>query len=190
MMIYSPSKKPKRRLFLTGFFALSTGIGGSLVLPGILDSHQQQKWQTASQLDAALLQQVVQENHWESAETDPFSQMAFLTIQPSGQSSPLFVFDFNEPKLCGKGGCLFAVYLRDLDTGAYQKVLRVLLPKPFDIPPRISLIESRKHQGVNCLNISLGVQEKTNPFKNLSYCYNGNTFVQVNQEFEKSKEKS
>ncbi|HAG82519.1 MAG TPA: hypothetical protein DCL61_15485, partial [Cyanobacteria bacterium UBA12227] len=146
-------------------------------------SNQPQNWQGVSKIDAELLQQVVKENYFESAENHPFTRMTFLKIQPSKQSSPLFIFDFNEPQLCGKGGCLFAGYIRDLDTAAYKQVLRVLLPKPFGTSPRISLIESRKHQSINCLNVSLSVRQESETFQNLSYCYNGNNFVQVNREY-------
>ena len=138
------------------------------------------QWQSATRVvPEALVAQAIASNSSLTSK-DPPLDISNVKVMVLGQQAPLYVFDFNTPKLCGPAGCLYVVYAQQGES--YQSVLNLYLNR--DLPKGIPLIALKDvAQGSKpCLAISQRVPN-SNQLSSLLYCEQGNRYQRVNESF-------
>lgn len=110
-------------------------------------------WQSATvAAPQELLRLVVKQNYPVAENATPLKQIQVLPIHTD--SNPLYIFDFNNPELCGRGGCLFAVY-----TATGKSVLRLLLSPLSSLNVPLFSVSSQTLSGYPCLIISQPISQ-------------------------------
>lgn len=110
-------------------------------------------WQSATvAAPQELLRLVVRQNYPVAENLTTLKQIQVLPI--STQSKPLYIFDFRSPDLCGRGGCLFAVY-----TATGKSVLRLLLSPLSSLNVPLFSVSSQTLSGYPCLVISQPISQ-------------------------------
>lgn len=131
-------------------------------------------WQPSTQVVSnELLQTALQQNISVSSDKTAIDEKKVLILPiPSSGKGKLYIFDFNTAKLCGSGGCLYAVY-----TQSGKSVLSLLLDSR--LPKGVSLFELDEgtRNGFNCLVVA---QSNNEGVLRNRYCYEGRGFAKVN----------
>ena len=155
-----------------GLGTLALGALGMMSLASVWSrSFREVRWENGrlerSEIEATFLDPTVENSNWKIARIEP---------QRLGRS-PLWLVDFNTPKLCGRMGCLMSAYIRE--DKQYKLVSNLLVPKSgseFDL----TLDRERSQNGFPCLKLTVS----HGTARNLrTYCFNGSYFVLVLNEF-------
>lgn len=177
--------------FRSRFLLLLAGLLGFILMFVVLGflfysrqpSAYQLKWQSASQvLNQPFLVQIIQENSSvKSGQLSLDSKDVKVLAIPS-EKGKLYVVDFNTPKMCGKGGCLYVVY-----TSAKEKILELLLIPRLPMGKELFTLLDRKRNGIPCLSVAqFDSSSQFNTLGELTqteFCYEGIRFVKVNQVY-------
>ncbi|MGB7439835.1 MAG: hypothetical protein WA919_02110 [Coleofasciculaceae cyanobacterium] len=130
-------------------------------------------WSSAEQVvgDKSLLEKVFKENIYNLD-----SSLAKENVLALKQGN-LYIFDFNDPSLCGQAGCLYTVY-----TKSGKRVLSLLLNPHLPEEVELFTVTNTLRNKLPCLKINQSTAN--NQILHSLYCYeSGDKFVQVNQSF-------
>lgn len=147
-----------------------------------LPSAEASQWQSASfVVPKALVEKAIAQNSYSSSTESPLD-VSSVKVMVLGQQTPLYVFDFNTPKLCGATGCLYAVYSQqgEQQGEGYQSVLSLYLNR--DLPNSTPLIALKDAVSGSkpCLVINQRVPN-SNQLSSFLYCEEGNKYQLVNE---------
>lgn len=143
-----------------------------------LPSAEASQWQSASSVvPKALVEKAIAQNSYSSSTESPLD-VSSVKVMVLGQQTPLYVFDFNTPKLCGAAGCLYVVYSQQGES--YQSVLSLYLNR--DLPSSTPLIALKDAVSGSkpCLVINQRVPN-SNQLSSFLYCEEGNKYQLVNE---------
>ena len=141
-------------------------------------SAEASQWQSASSVvPKALIEQVIAQNSYSSSTESPLD-VSSVKVMVLGEQTPLYVFDFNTPKLCGAAGCLYVVYSQQGES--YQSVLSLYLNR--DLPNSTPLIALKDAVSGSkpCLVINQRVPN-SNQLSSFLYCEQGNQYQLMNE---------
>ncbi|OKH36188.1 hypothetical protein NIES2119_17900 [[Phormidium ambiguum] IAM M-71] len=129
-------------------------------------------WSVATKVvPVETVQAVVTEN----SELNPQEAASnILAWTVDGQAGKLVIFNFNNPGVCGKKGCLYVAYLIRKDATAVRVFSSYLNP---NLPPNKSLLQvaddPTKSSGLPCLQVQ---QPSGDNIKQLVFCFNGREY--------------
>ncbi len=158
---------------------LAMGCMGLFVVPALfvrVTSHSrkgsEQVWMLASAIaPASLIQTAISQNSTGGVNPD---KVKVLQVPNQGKGR-LFIFDFQSVQLCGKGGCLYAIYH---ESG--NLLLSVLADPKLPKGEALFKVDDVVRNGFSCLVITQ-TTTSAQTVSRTQYCYQGTGFVRVNE---------
>lgn len=126
-------------------------------------------WQNAAELTTAeTLVQIVQSH---SSLTDPQIAIDKMKVwQVKGREGVLNIYDFHQPNLCGKIGCLYVGYLIPFDETQVSKEVFTAYLNP-NLPPKIPSFQAEAESTYNGMPCLVVTQQSSNSQTQLKFCY-------------------
>ncbi|MFB2921233.1 hypothetical protein [Aerosakkonema funiforme] len=126
-------------------------------------------WQNAAELTPTeTLVQILQSH---SSLADPQTAIDKIKVwQVKGREGVLNVYDFRQPNLCGRIGCLYVGYLIPFDKTQVSKEVFTAYLNP-NLPPKIPLFQAEAESTYNGMPCLVVTQQSSNSQTQLKFCY-------------------
>lgn len=136
------------------------------------------QWQNASSVvPKTLVEKAISRNSYSSSTELPLNASS-VKVMVLGQQNPIYVFDLNTSKLCGKAGCLYVVYSQQGDS--YQSILSLYLNHNLPNSTPLIALKDAVSGSKPCLVINQPVPN-SNQLSSFLYCEKGNRYQLVNE---------